>query len=499
MPSSRKWTRIRRFVIGSHLYLAALLYLVGLCGVSEIATAAYPGESYVRVSARDPRYFELSDGKPYIPIGLNMIAPPGRNEKQALAQMEDWMRRLSANGGNYIRLWLSNPFFDVEHAQSGVYDEEKAKRIDAVLALARKYNIRVKMTLEHFRHLGDGSQSWAGKPIHHVAQGGPAKDIVDFFASPGLREQFKKKLDWYARRYGDDPIIFAWELWNEFDAVQEMWRPQAWQRGGVALDWTQMMLAALHERFPKNLAAQSLGSFDNEGKTQIYRTFCLTPGNDVAQVHRYLDLGAWLEVCHGPVDILAADAVTTLLSFDSGRPVLLAESGAVEPSHSGPFKLYAQDKAGIILHDILFAPFFAGAAGSGQCWHWDSYVAKNDLWWQFGRFAQAVKGIDPPAEQFRPVRFEHPRLRIHALVGQHTLLAWCRDIQNTWKTELAEGKPPELLKDLSIALPPDWVPTSRGTVRCYDPWADTWFEGKVEGARLLLPPLTRSVIVRVER
>ena len=82
-------------------------------------------------------------------------------------------------------------------------------------------------------------------------------------------------------------------------------------------------------------------------------------------------------------------------------------------------------------------------------------MAKNDLWWQFGRFAQAVKDIDPPAERFRPIRIEHPRLRIYALAGQHTLLAWCRDSQNTWKTELAEGKAPELLKDQSVTLPQD--------------------------------------------
>jgi len=480
-------------------YLAASLCLLGLCSTNGILAAAQSGQSYVRVSPRDPRYFELSDGRPYVPIGLNMIAPPGRDEREALAQMEDWMRKLSSNGGNYIRLWLSNPFFDVEHAQSGVYDEEKARRIDAVLAMARKYNIRVKMTIEHFRHLGDGKQTWAGKPIHRVSQGGPAKDIADFFANPASREQFKRKLDWYAKRYGDDPIIFAWELWNEFNAVQDMWKPEAWQQGGVALDWTRVMLDALHQRFPKNLAVQSLGSFDDARSTEMYRTFCLIPSNDIAQVHRYLDLGAKLEVCHGPVDVLTADAVGTLLSFNSGKPVLLAESGAVEPSHSGPFKLYGQDKEGIILHDILFAPFFAGAAGPGHCWHWDSYVAKNDLWQQFGRFAQAVKDLDPPAERFRPIRIEHPRLRIYMLAGQHTLLAWCRDSQNTWKTELAEGKAPESLKDQSIPLPGDAAPQQSVPVRFYDPWTDAWSQGKVQDGRLSLPPFARSIVFRIER
>jgi hypothetical protein len=259
------------------------------------------------------------------------------------------------------------------------------------------------------------------------------------------------------------------------------------------------MLGALHQRFPKNLATQSQGSFDHERKVELYRSLCFIPGNDVAQVHRYLDLGAKWEVCHGPVDVLAAEAVTTLIGFNSGKPVLLAESGAVEPSHSGPFKLYTQDKAGIILHDVLFAPFFAGAAGPGHCWHWDYYVAKNDLWWQFGRFAQAVRDLDPPAERFRPIRIEHPRLRIYSLAGERTVLAWCRDGQNTWKTELAEGKAPESLKDQVIPLPPEMAPRPSTPVRFYDPWTDTWSQGRVQDGRLHLPSFSRSIVVRIER
>lgn len=470
-----------------------------VCCLAGVAPEQVTDQPYVRVSPRDSRYFELSDGRPYIPIGLNMIAPPGGDEKEALAQMEQWMHKLSENGGNFIRLWLSNPFFDVEHAKSGVYDSAKAERIRAVLAMACKYDIRVKMTLEHFRHLGDGRQSWAGKSIHHVSNGGPAKDIVDFFASPAAREQFQTKIEWYAKQFGDDPVVFAWELWNEFNAVQKLGTAEMWQEdSGLARDWTQTMLAALHERFAKNLATQSQGSFDHERKVELYRSLCSIPGNDIAQVHRYLDLGARLDVCHGPVDVLTADAVTVLLGFNSGKPVLLAESGAVEPSHSGPFKLYDRDKAGIILHDVLFAPFFAGAAGPGHCWHWDRYVAKNDLWYHFGRFAEAVKDLDPPAERFRPLRIEHPRLRIYALAGRHVLLAWCRDTQNTWKTELAEGRRPERLTGQSVNLPAQGVPKGPSRIRIYDPWTNAWSEGKIDDGKLSLPPFGRSIVLRVE-
>jgi hypothetical protein len=438
--------------------------------------------AFVRVSPRDPRYFELSDGSPYIPIGLNMIAPPA---KEGLPGMESWMAKLEASGGNFIRVWLSNPFFDVEHEHCGEYDEGKARRIEDLLAIADRHGIRVKMCLEHFRHLGDGSQAWAAKPLHLVANGGTATNIDDFFNGTASREQFKKKLAWVAARFGNNPTVFGWELWNEINAVQ----------GGDYLAWTEFMLPELHRLFPRNLAMQSLGSYDGEYARIPYRRLATMPGNDVAQVHRYLDRGAKFEICHGPMDLLAADAVRDLLSARPRRPVLLAESGAVEPSHSGPFKLYNQDTNGVLLHDVLFAPFFAGAAGPGHIWHWDAYVARQNLWWHFGRFAEAVKDLDPPAEHFEPGLLPHSRLRIYVLKGRQTVLLWCRDRQNTWRSELAEGRAPEPVEGAFLDL--GLLNLGKASARLYDPWDNKWTTGVLDGERLRLPVFNRSVVVRL--
>ena len=469
--------------------ICLVFLLIAIVNTDSFANRRKPNDinSFVQVSQQDRRYFQLSNGKPYVPIGLNMIAPRGSSEKEALATMEQWMKSLSENRGNYIRIWLSHNFFDVEHERSGKYDSDKAKRIDAVLEMARRHNIRVKMTIEHFRHFFRDSQRWAAKPIHHVSNGGPAKDIDDFFQGRKSREQFKEKLRWYAERYGSDPIIFAWELWNEMDTV----------RGKGYMEWTEEMLLELKKLFPKNMVTQSLGSFDNESKRERYRRVCLMTNNDIANVHRYLDLGASLEVCKGPVDVLAADAIQELQNFTSTKPILLAESGAVEPSHTGPFKLYQKDKAGIILHDIIFAPFFAGAAGTGQNWHWDQYIAANNLWFQFDRFAEAIKGIDPPAEAFEPMRLDHLRLRIYALRGRHTLIAWCRDKQNTWRTELAEGKPPTVVRNAIVSLPNIGKELNRAIVSFYDPWSNRWIQSGVEGNRITLPDFARSLIIKI--
>jgi hypothetical protein len=261
----------------------------------------------------------------------------------------------------------------------------------------------------------------------------------------------------------------------------------------VVWTWSAEMLTELHKRFPKNLAMQSLGSFDSESHRLNYQNLCGLPGNDVLQVHRYLDLGAGLKICHGPVALLTADAIKELRAFKVAKPVMLAEAGAVEPNHTGSFKLYPKDKAGIILHDVLFAPFFAGAAGTGQNWQWANYVAANNLWFHFGRFAAVVEGLDPPAENFQPFEIEHDRLYLFGLKGKMNTLIWCRDKQNTWKTELEEEKEPETISGMLLA-----VAAKGKTVRFYDPWENRWTNGKVKAGKIVLPDFRRSLVVSIK-
>ena len=466
--------------------------VLGCCASRLFAQESTPSgdlAEFVQISKRDPRYFELANGKPYIPNGLNMVYPPLENDDELTKLETDWLKPLAENKGNFIRIWLSHQYYEVERVRSGNFDEQRTKKLERLFVLARKYGIRLKLCTEHFRHLGDGSQQWAGRPIYSKANGGQAENIRDFFTGEAGRAHYKKKLDWYAERFGSDPIVFGWELWNEMDAVSIP--------TDVVWPWSTEMLAELHKRFPKNLAMQSLGSYDNEIKKERYRKLCELPGNDVLQVHRYLDLGASWKICGGAVAVLAAEAVKDLLALNIPKPVLLAESGAVgkspaEPGHTGPFYLYPKDKAGIILHDVLFAPFFAGAAGPGHCWHWGDYVHRNNLWFQFGRFAAAVEGLDPPAENFQPFELEHERLYLYGLKGKTKTLVWCRDKQNTWKTELEEEKEPETLTGLAVALD-----TGGKQIRFYDPWENRWSDGKRNGTTIVLPNFRRSLVAAV--
>lgn len=454
-------------------------------GPGQAQSAARSSDVYVRVSPRDPRYFELTDGRPYIPIGLNMIAPPS---SAGWTTMTEWIRKLSDQGGNFIRIWLSSPYFDIEHQRSGAFDLDKAERIDLLLEQAARNHIRVKMCLEHFRDFNEKQPAWSSKPLHLISRGGTATNVADFFNGEKSREHFRQKLRWYAEYYGNNPNVFGWELWNEINAVQ----------AGDYMAWTDAMLPELKRLFPSNLVMQSLGSYDTERVSALYQRLAVMRGNEVAQVHRYLDLGASLKACQGPVDILAADAVRTLLASDPGRPVLLAESGAVEPRHTGPFKLYEKDRAGMILHDVLFAPFFSGAAGPGHIWHWDHYVSKNNLWHHFGRFAEAVKNIDPAAERFAPFLLTTARLRIYGLRGQQNLLLWCRDSRNDWQSELRDGKSPETVSGETLPDSIELGDLNKARISYYDPWQNRWSQTQETSRRIRLPDFQRSLAVRIQ-
>ncbi len=479
-----------------HQKLICAAIVSSLLSVAALAVEAHgdDADAFVRVGRDDPRYFELSNGEPFLPIGMNICWPRfDRDEQQALATLERRFEKLSAGGGNFVRIWISHPFYNVEHRRSGEYDTEKLGRVQAVLALARKHGIRVKLCLEHFRTLEEQPVKFAGSvtfgnPLHHVERGGPAKTMTEFFQGERSRAQFKQKIRWLGARIGNDPTVFAWELWNEINAV----------RGTGWLPWTEEMLAELHATFPQNMAVQNLGSLDRKQSLSYYRQITQLPGNDFAQVHRYLDTGAAWDVCHGPMDVLAADAVRQLAAFRLAKPILLAECGAVEPRHSGPFKLYEKDREGILLHDLMFAPFFAGSAGCGQSWHWYHYVDKHNLWYHFGRFAEAVRGIDPSHERFRPLMIDHPRLRVYALKGNRTTLLWCRDKQSDWRTELAEGRPAEAVRGAVISLA-DLSLAPVQAADAYDPWRDERTALAINAGKVALPRFTRSIVVRLRR
>ncbi len=461
-------------------------------GQPDRALVADTAAAFVEISGSDPRYFELKNGKLFVPVGVNICWPRFvSQEDSVLAKMEHYLTKLGQNGGNFTRIWLSAPAFEVEHVKAGEYDEKLAQRIDKVVEMARRNGVRIKFCLENFRKLTNLPPLFAGsvpfdKPVYDQSQGTGLASVSDFFTSSQGRDLYLRRVEFLAKRYAADTVVFGWELWNEVNAVQV--------DKDVLAQWTQKMLGEVKTLVQNQLVMQSLGSFDSEASRDLYRNYSVMQGNQVAQVHRYLDPGAKLDVARGPMDQLAYDAVTSLTGYTQAKPILLSEVGAVEPHHAGPSKLYGKDSVGMLLHDYLFAPFFAGAAGPGQSWHWDFYIDKHDLWYHLARFNTAIQGIDPRSENFKPFVLEESALTIYGLKGQRTVLLWCRDKSNTWESELTRNLKPNVLSGLSFQLPFK-IKTRQASL--YDPWKNTSEILAGKDGKIRLPDFKRSCVVKL--
>lgn len=288
-------------------------------------------------------------------------------------------------------------------------------------------------------------------------------------------------------RYANDPVIMAWELWNEINCCET-------GDFGVQRTWTREMLKTLKTMAPKQMAVNSLGSFDHEGMMAPYEDFCMEE-MDFQQVHRYLDQGASLKVCRKDPPTFSMDAVMCTRRPD--RPILLAETGGVNDHHTGPFRYYRFDNRGIIFHDTTFPAFFAGAAGTGQCWHWDEYVDEKNLWTYFEPFSKMVDKIQLDAEEFRVVDLSTEKIWVYALLGKTVQLCWIRNKADTWYRVYRDGTEPATVWDMQIPLKALGI--EKGHVTTYWPWQEDKEKAHIDGDKLSLPPFRYGLMLRIEK
>jgi len=474
--------------------------LLCACGTGDKIEKKAGG--YVGVSKKDARYLALSTGETYIPVGMNICFPRFLTEQEAVfADYEKKFAELSKNGGNYCRIWLSHPFFQIEDAKEGEFNPQKVARVDRLFDLADKYGIRMKLCFENFTKLEDlkpmftfSSAPPFDKRLYMKKNGGSFGGIEEFFATEKGKQVYLKQAKFFADRYGNRTCVFAWEVWNELNCVSVKDKK-------ILSDWNADMYARLKKMFPNHMVVLSMGSYVYSNTRKAYADFYSTGASDITQVHQYLDEGhasKAFPICVAPTDEMCAEAVEKMLELTPEKPVLLAEVGATEPNHvGGPSRFYAKDVSGILLYDQTFAPFFAGAAGNGMSWHWEYYVQKNNLWYVFGRFSRAIASVDPVAEEFKPKFFETKNMRVYVLEGKKTILAYCRDKNNSWRTELLEGVPAVQLKGESANFSKFAPSAKRANV--YLPYSDSSTDIKADGGKISLPDFMRCAVVRIEK
>ena len=393
----------------------------------EATPSRAPG--VVRLAGRTG-YFRYEDGTPFFPIGEN-IAWAG---KKGTYDFDQWLPSAGKAGMNLARIWLQwNNILSIETKRSGAgrYDLANAWRMDYVLDLARQSGVRVLFTCdspepyqkEHYWLGKLTAKPWENCP-HNVANGGPLKEAAEFYTTEAGHQLIRQRLRYIVARWGWDPNIFCWELWNELncfpgwgDLVPEIAR------------WHVEMAGVLRDLDPyRHLVTTSFGNAD--GHPDIWKL----PELDFTQSHCYAgrDMASFLP------------AVTRAMRERYDRPHLIGEFGTSLTADILP-RMGEIDPTGVHLRNGLWSTVLSGAAGTPLLWWWDNYVHPKNLYPVFTALGRFCDGVPWPTAGFQPVRATASWIKPPAPRPPRDLVLDCQGQSLAGTVAIDPGAPPASL------------------------------------------------------
>lgn len=324
-----------------------------------VTPAAAPG--FIRVHPANPRYFAFDDGSFYFPNGLNI----GWAGEDVLGDYERWLDSLSAHDGNLIRVWMASWSFGIEWGDTGLGNYgarlKQAWLLDQIFAMAEERGIYLMLCLlNHGAFSTSVNSEWAQNPYNDDL-GGPLSNPAEFVTDATAKAFFKQRLRYIAARWGYSTHLFAWEWWNEVN----------WTGIGddTLIPWIAEMTPVLQQYDPYDHLITNSNA--NGAFTQVWAM----PEIDFSQQHDYTG-GDLLRT-------LARD-LARITKTAPDKPLLIGELGY---SAGAQVALDAMH-----LHTGLWGAPFLGYAGGSMYWWWDTFIAPQEQWHQYGAVARFFAG-----------------------------------------------------------------------------------------------------------
>ena len=233
-----------------------------------------PGaRGFIRIHPENPRYFAFENGSTYFPVGINM----GWGAENPIADFTQWLDGLSANGGNWIRVWMASWSFGIEWTDTGLGDYSKrlfqAWQLDQIMRLAEERGVYVELVLINHGAFSATTNPESPSNPYNVVNGGPCQNPEDFVTDPVARDYFKRRLHYIAARWSASPSLMNWEWWNEAN-LTPIQNPEM-------SAWVQEMTPVLREHDPYDHLIST-----SSAAGAVYAVSQL-PEIDFAQFHLY--------------------------------------------------------------------------------------------------------------------------------------------------------------------------------------------------------------------
>lgn len=98
----------------------------------------------------------------------------------------------------------------------GEYRLDIASKFDKIMELSEQHGIYQKICIDYIRYIsarGERRKTFDPEDnAYSVSNGGPCRNMRDFFALPEARRLFKNRLRYLVARWGYSTHVLAWEL-----------------------------------------------------------------------------------------------------------------------------------------------------------------------------------------------------------------------------------------------------------------------------------------------
>ncbi|OMO53842.1 Glycoside hydrolase, family 5 [Corchorus capsularis] len=324
------------------------------------------------------------NGQPFYVNGFNtywlMVFAADQSTRGKVSEL---FQQASSVGLTVCRTWAFNDGqWRALQKSPSVYDEEVFKALDFVVSEAKKYKIRLILSLVNNWDAYGGKAQYVkwGK-----AAGLNLTSDDEFFSHPTLRSYYKAHVKAVLNRvntltnitYKDDPTIFAWELMNEPRCTSD-------PSGDTLQSWISEMAVYVKSLDAKHLVEVGLEGFygpsapartqfnPNSYATQVGTDFIRNHqalGVDFASVHIYAD--SWISQTISDAHLQFTTSWMQAHIEDAekylGMPVIFSEFGVStkDPGYNSTFR---DTLIGTVYKTILNSTKKGGSGAGSLLW-----------------------------------------------------------------------------------------------------------------------------------
>eukprot|EP00762_Andalucia_godoyi_P000444 ANDGO_03246.mRNA.1 hypothetical protein len=441
-------------------------------------TADSPWGGFVKLSATH-QHFQLDNGDSLFLIGENMAWPSGKGTYD----YDDWLKKLGAAGGNYIRVW-SGPFdvFSLETVHTGLkhYDLGNAWRLDYVFELALSLGFVVELTMESYNPwaITASASMWSVNP-YNSANGGPLSEPSQFWKTADTVLTYENRLRYLVARYGHHVNLLSWQFFNEVDLTEG-----ALLHAFEITEWHAERAAFVRSVDPYHHLLTTSFSM-SVGWPSIQGSACV----DYISTHMYNNRDFGKEI------ITWND-----IKWDTFRkPHFMEEFGIGSASDT-----VHKDPTGIVLHNGLWASIASISAGGGGVWWWDLATDPLNLYHKYAAFSLFVKRIPWAEYEWTPVLFDKAPSEADAIIGGIRtvrsevtwMTIWVRNANYSWSAQDA-GAPLNVIPSSEISWWMEQAPVDSQATELGNVGADLtaqWFDTE-SGTVVQVSPVTCILLV----